>query len=160
MIMIDLLERALRAARILLFLSLMALAACGPGSGGTGTGPRMALKFSGSTGGGEPVIGASPVRQLTFNLRIEDGLVDLVVDGLLTFKGEWSEPGADFVVLVPGSAVLLSGPEPAVLRMEFNGEPQASSAVTVTITSADQPRLVLLDPFTLARVVDSARTRP
>lgn len=166
--MIDLLERALRAARLLLCLSLMALAACGPGSGGTGTGPLMALKFSSSTGGGgsdstgsgEAPVGNSPVWAPTVNLRIEDGLVELVVDNFLTFKGEWSEPGEDFVVLVPGRAVLLGEPETAVLRMAFDGEPQASSSVTVTITSADQPQPVLLDTFALARVVESARTRP
>jgi hypothetical protein len=146
----------------------MALAACGPGSGGTGTGPLMALKFSGATGGGGPdstgsggsTIGASPTRALTFDLRIEDSLVELAVDDFLTFKGEWSAPGTDFVALVQGRAVLPEGPETAVLRMEFDGEPQASSSVTVTITSADQPQRVLLDRFTLTRVVESLRTRP
>ena len=165
--MIDLLERALRAARLLLYLSLMALAACGPGSGGTGTGPQMALKFSSSTGGGgsgspgseEPPIGNSPVWEPTVNLRIEDGVVELVVDNFLTFKGEWSEPGTDFVALVPGRAMLLGEPETAVLRVVFEGEPQASSSVTVTITSADEPELVLLNSFTLTRVVESSRAR-
>ncbi|MES3002146.1 MAG: hypothetical protein V4787_15760 [Pseudomonadota bacterium] len=157
--MIDLLERALRHARTLLLLSLMALTACGPGSGGTGTGPLMAFNFSGSVGGGS-VGGADPGAFLALNLRIEDGQVELVADELLAFKGEWSEPGTDFVVRVPGSAVLRGETRTAVLRLEFDRTPHASSAVTLTITSADQPREVLLDPVTLARVGQTSQLRP
>ena len=158
--MIDLLEGALRRARILFFLSLMVLAACGPGSGGTGTGPQMALKFSGSAGGGGSGGAVDPSLVLTVNLRIEDGIAELTAGDLLIFKGEWGEPATDSVVLVPGSAELPDGPRTAVLRLEFNGEPQSSPSVTVSITSAEDPRQVLLDPFTLALVSASSRSHP
>lgn len=161
--MIDQLERVLRRVRPLAFafLSLFALSACGPGSGGTGTGPLMALQFSGSVSGGAPGAGIDPAVRLDFDLRIEDRLVELGGNDFLSFRGEWDDGDAGgSVVLVPGRAMLPGGPQPAVLRLSFDGQPRESASVTLTLTSADGMLQLLLNASTLARVVEGSPARP
>ncbi len=147
------LEHALRASRLFILGVLYLLAACGPGGGGTGSGPDglaaspppppVVFVFT-SAASGPPACGS-------LNLRIEEGRVALATAcGNFVFVGAWTADANHEVVLtgvlenpVTGAAV------PAKLRLQFSGTPETSQSVTVTVT--DETGHNLVGPEVLGR---------
>jgi hypothetical protein len=138
--------RALR--RLLASLLLAALAACGPGSGGTGTGP-VNLFFGGTTATGLPGTVGGSVGPL--QLRLQDASVELTsACGRFVFAGDWSGTAGSVLVL-PGRIDTGAQSAPATLRLQFSAAPSDSAQVTVTLF--DAAGAVLLGPVLLDRRV-------
>lgn len=132
------------------------LAACGPGGGGTGTGPQGAplLTFSGTSIQGA-IASAAPG-----NCAPQCGAADLVLEEarvqfasdcrLFTFAGAW-QLDADGQVSLRGTLASTAGAAsvvaPATLDLQFS-EPQPDSA-RVTALLRDEAGRVILGPFRL-----------
>ena len=150
---------------------LLGLAACGPGTGGTGTGPvqTLAVSFSadaitGTTtaAGGDGVASpGSPVCATgcgRTTLRLDAALVELVApcrrfvfngasavdaSGLLVLNGSLDTPTAAGTTTIP-----------ATLRLQFSERTLQSAQVTFTLTG--ESGATLLGPATLQRNDDAA----
>jgi hypothetical protein len=156
------LEHFVPGFRGLLAALLLALAACGPGSGGTGTGPIASfssVSSSGAVAGGAP---SSPDDVLQpgicvgscgrVDLLLQSDRVEVVADcGRFVFVGLW-EPDANGQVELPGTLEIPTGGDgaPASLRLQFSGQPQSSPAVTVTLSTPDGQ--AVLGPELLGRI--------
>ncbi|MBC5768301.1 hypothetical protein [Ramlibacter albus] len=153
----DLLERFLRAG--LLAVSLV-LAACGPGSGGTGTGPIATQFFSATstvTGPAGGIVGGAVGASARVDLQLQNTSVELTTDcGRFVFTGEWSANAGSTVVL-PGRFERTNSSTVASLRLQFSDGLSDSRAVTVTLLDASGN--VLLGPVTLNRA-DTLAPRP
>lgn len=152
----NLLPDFLRRFRLLAAGSLMALiGACGPGTGGTGTGPD--ISFSSAVAGvsaGVAVPAAPGCSACTrIDLRLQDGRVEMDLPcGRFTFTGAWS---AEAVVLeLAGSFQPGSGPAvPATLRLAFAPNAGTANEVTASLSAADA---VLLATQVLQRRAEPA----
>lgn len=134
---------------------LLGLAACGPGTGGTGTGPVQGVQFFG--GGAQPSFsppGAACVGDCVgAQLRVEPDAVELASGCLrFTHAGSWAVD-ASGVAVIEGSVETQGRDgrpkQPATLRLQFSGAVEAASSVTATLT--DARGVVLLGPVPLGR---------
>lgn len=143
----DLPEPWLRRARWCLLTVLLALAACGPGSGGTGTGPLASL-YSATGQMGTSVGGvASPSTRI--DLQLQDKSVELTTDcGRFVFTGDWAV-NAGATVVLPGRFESGTSSTAASLRLQFSEG--VSDSRTVTVTLLDANGAVLLGPVALDR---------
>ncbi|RYF37405.1 MAG: hypothetical protein EOO25_19260 [Comamonadaceae bacterium] len=135
--------------RAALLALVAALAACGPGTGGTGTGPiQGTLGFSGAAA---PTIVPSPGD--TVNLRLESERVELLAGcRRFLFTGAW-EVGAGGEAVLEGTLETTTAGEtgsvPATLRLQFSEKEPASARVTAVVTGTGGA--ILLGPLTLER---------
>lgn len=142
-------ERAHRWCRAALLALAAALAACGPGTGGTGTGPiQGTLGFSGSAGAT-----IAPTPGDAVSLRLESGRVELQAGcKRFVYTGAW-EVGATGEAVLEGTLETTTaagtGAVPATLRLQFSEKEPASARVTAVVTGAGGA--VLLGPLTLER---------
>ncbi len=136
---LDLLWRRLRLSALLACTALASflLAGCGPGTGGTGTGPiGMTLAYSGSAVNGSvaaPGAGCADCADTT--LRLDTERVQLVTACLrFTFTGAWSVDATGLAV-VDGAVEYngTTGPPRATLRLQFSEPTTASARVTLTL---------------------------
>ncbi len=147
-----LLERGIRWFLAVLVVPCM-LAACGPGGGGTGTGP---LTFSGTSFQGL-VASSAPG-----NCNPQCGVADLVVEDtlvrfasdcrLFSFVGAW-KTDAQGAVALHGELVTTVGASkvtvPSALELKFSeGQPDSQRA---TALLRDDQGQVVLGPFNLQR---------
>lgn len=168
-------ELCARLGRLATFALLLGLAACGPGTGGTGTGPvqTMAASFSGdaitgaatAAGGdglvtpGNPACAAGCGRT---TLRLDAALVELVApcrrfvfngasvvdaNGLLVLSGLLDTSAA-------AGTTSATTTTPATLRLQFSERTLQSAQVTFTLTS--ESGALLLGPALLQRNDDAA----
>lgn len=136
------LEPALRYGMVALLALMLALPGCGPGTGGTGTGP-IALSFSSAGGGSITAPPFSPPPSCAdtacdrVDLRLEEERVELTaacarflheggwaVDdaGLLMLQGTWEAPADAGTARVP-----------ATLRLQFTERDLARANVEVLL---------------------------
>lgn len=140
-------ERAHRWLRAPLLVLVAALVACGPGTGGTGTGPiQGTLGFSG--GAGSTLL---PTPGDAVSLRLEAGRVELLAGcRRFLFIGAW-EVGAGGEAILEGALETTTaggtGSVPATLQLQFSEKEAASARVTVVVTGAGGAALV--GPLTL-----------
>jgi hypothetical protein len=153
--------------RLILALTLAAgLAACGPGTGGTGTGPiTPTAGFSGGIAGGftsgTAAGGANalpPAAPCTADcpqasLRLDTERVELAAPCLrFVFTGSWAPDAAGLAVLAGtletarGTATAMSN---ATLRLQFGSA--GIDSVQVNLTLTDDAGRALLGPATLPR---------
>ena len=142
-------DRAHLWCRAALLALVAALAACGPGTGGTGTGPiQGALGFSGSAGAT-----IAPTPGDAVSLRLESPRVELLAGcKRFVYTGAW-DVGANGEAVLEGTLETTtasgSGSVPATLRLQFSEKEPASARVTAVVTGAGGA--VLLGPLTLER---------
>lgn len=129
-----------------------ALAACGPGTGGTGTGPIGAtLGFAAGTGASATAPGAGCVTDCPqASLRLDTERVELAASCLrFVYTGTWGVDTAGLAIL-SGTAETGGTTAPnAVLRLQFSDATAASAQVTLTLT--DSAGRSLSGPVTLLR---------
>lgn len=149
----NLIERGARWWRLALLAVLTSLAACGPGTGGTGTGP-ISFGFSGSSGGAvfAPSAGAAGCDRICqVNLLLEDQRVELESSCLRFVRtGSWKVDDNGLLVLQGTVARVTSKgtvSAPGTLRLQFSGPTAASSQVTLTLL--DDAGGALLGPLLL-----------
>lgn len=137
----DRLPHRLRLGGTLAALALVAvlLAGCGPGTGGTGTGPiGVTLGYTGAAANGSattPGLGCTDACADTL-LRLDTERVELVTPCLrFVFNGPWSVDAMGLAIVdgavEPGAAV---GSPRATLRLQFSENTAASARVTLTLT--------------------------
>ena len=142
-------ESAHRWCRAALLALAAVLAACGPGTGGTGTGPiQGTLGFSGSAGAT-----ILPTPGDLVSLRLEPQRVELLAGcKRFLYTGAW-EVGTNGEAVLEGTlettTVAGTGLVPAVLRLQFSEKEAASARVTVVVTGAGGA--VLIGPLQLDR---------
>lgn len=154
--------------RLILAVTLVAsLAACGPGTGGTGTGPiTTTVGFSGSatgslltgsTAGGSsvttPPVGGCTADCALASLRLDADRAELTTPCLrFVFTGSWAVDAGGLAVLAgtletaQGTATATSK---ATLRLQFNSAGIDSAQVNMTLTH--EAGNTLLGPATLLR---------
>lgn len=151
--------------RLLLLAVLCLLAACGPGSGGTGTGPLGFSSISASPGAGGslpdppagPGGGLFPPAACTgdctdVDLLLQAGRVEVTGGcGRFVFEGHWDTDESGQVLLLglfenPAVGVATA----ATLRLKFDGLPETSPFVTLTLTA--EAGQTLMGPTVLGRV--------
>jgi hypothetical protein len=133
-----------RRAALVLLLAL--LAACGPGTGGTGIGP---VSFSGTFAAGSAGtadVGAIAAPGLPcstctrVDLRLDDGQVELRVPcGRFVFAGDWNPDATELVLAGTFERTRADGivSLPATLRLQFGAEGVAGSRqVAMTLVDA------------------------
>jgi hypothetical protein len=161
----EFLARLVRAALLAL---TMVLSACGPGSGGTGTGPVMGVvTFSGVAGLGTVGVG-SPSTPTTgvpagcvdcpqVDLQLQDGAVELATAcGRFVFNGDWEVREGRSTL--PGRFDASGRPAvAATLQLLFGDGSVNSQAVTATVV--DAAGAVLLGPVTLQRTASTPAAR-
>jgi hypothetical protein len=154
MTMTNLPERLLRPWRRTLLASLLALlAACGPGTGGTGVGP---ISFSGAsavTGAAAGAIVAPPAPAglpcstcTPAELQLQQEQVELRVPcGRFVAAGPWDPEASELVLAGTFTLTRADGPAsaPATLRLQFGPAGVASQQVIVTLVDAAGAPLVL-----------------
>lgn len=140
----------------------LALAACGPGTGGTGTGPIGAtLGFSGAATASTAAPGAACTTDCAqASLRLDTERVALAAPCLrFVFAGAWGVD-ANGLAVVAGTAETAGGvllPN-STLRLQFNDATAASAQVTLTL--ADSAGNALAGPLTLLRNDAAPATAP
>lgn len=137
----------------------LALAACGPGTGGTGTGPiGVTLGFvGGSSNGNTTGPGASCVGSCSdVALRLDTERVELTTPCLqFVADGAWFADSAGLALIVgqirplAGTSTAATSGNLATLRLQFSAAPVGSDSVVVSLT--DDTGRVLLAPLTLRR---------
>jgi hypothetical protein len=145
------LKRMSLAGRIAAVGLVFLLTACGPGGGGTGTGPTLDFTSS-ADGAGKPAGGVAEVSCGLLSLRLEEARVELSNScGRFVFTGDWAADPNQQVVL---SGVLenstTSSTVPVTLMLQFSATPDNSQSVTVTLT--DGLGRTILGPQILGRV--------
>jgi hypothetical protein len=154
-----LLDPLLRRLAALLLSAL--LAACGPGTGGTGTGPDAMVFSSGQASTTQPPAGATCAAACpAVQLRLEPALVELAT-ACLRFSATtaWNVDASHRAVVAGTVQGTVSGsPMPATVRLQFDADPQASTQVTVTLLDAEGRALV--GPVILPRDDSAAPVQP
>lgn len=151
-----------RALRWLALAGLVALAGCGPGTGGTGTGPltftvgpAIALNvnqdpYAALTVRRSDETAACEAARLTF----DDASVELLTTGpRFTRYGAWQADASHLAVL-DGWIDAGTSSGRGALRLQFDAEPQDSTQVTVTLQDAGGA--VLAGPLVLRRGAQGA----
>lgn len=149
----DLSEGAVRRLRRALLAVLVAmLAGCGPGTGGTGTGPEV--QFAGSTAG----TGVPPASQCVgscTNVLLVVGATATELSGpcvRFVHEGTWLRDGEQEVVL-PGLLVRTAGGaariETGSLRLQ--GAPDIATASQLSLSLSDAAGQPVLGPLMLQR---------
>ncbi len=131
-----------RCAHVAALACALLLAGCGPGTGGTGTGP-ISAKYMGTTG---PAFSA-PASSLcavsacgdTY-LRLEPASVDLrLVCRRFLHEGPW-EVDADGLAVLAGTIEVTAGgvtrSAPGTLRLKFTGAPEGAKELSFTLLDA------------------------
>jgi hypothetical protein len=153
------------ALSLCLFAALM-LGACGPGTGGTGTGPPIANSsfFASTTTGAAPTAPACGA-SCTSNLNGQPLALNLLADSItlsspcatFTYSGAWSGFEAEEVTVegVLESTAIVNGQptrsrKTASMKLQFTGSPNISATVTIDIN--DSTGISILRPVTLSRV--------
>ena len=141
--MTTLLDPLRRLATVLL---LACLAACGPGTGGTGTGP---IHMPGSFSTAGPRMGLAPPGASCLSdcepvqLLLQEQRVELLTAcRRFFFSGDWVVDGNGLAVLqgtLETRTAAGSSSEPAILRLQFNGTEEASSQVGVQLGGESAP---------------------
>lgn len=150
-------ERAHRWLRAALLALVATLAACGPGTGGTGTGPIYGtLGYSGSAG--STIL---PIPGDVVSLRLESQRVELVAGcSRFVYTGAW-EMSANGEAVLEGTLETTTsagtGSVPATLRLQFSDKEPASARVTAVVTGAGG--VALVGPLVLDRA-DAAGLAP
>ncbi len=138
-------ERLLSLGRAALAGLILALtASCGPGTGGTGTGPDISFSsLASSSTAGITAPGLAGCAACTrADLHLQEGRIELAVPcGRFVFLGQWAADSAQLALAGSfeprvGSAV------PATLRLQFNAPASGSDQVTVTLLDAAGAPLV------------------
>ena len=150
----NLIDRCARGWRPFVLAALLSLAGCGPGTGGTGTGPINSFGFSGSTGGAvfaPSTAAAGCDRVCRINLKLEEQRVELETSCLrFAYLGTW-EVGANGHLMLKGIVAVTTdkgtSSRPGALTLQFSGQGTASSSVTVTVH--DDQGVQLLGPIRL-----------
>jgi hypothetical protein len=157
-----LLERLLRYAcfTFLAVMLVLVVTACGPGGGGTGTGPVQTFSTfttPPTTPSGGPITdpgtvtgGAAACGRI--DLHVEEGRVELVTGcGNFVFVGGWTVDSRGQVELA-GTVQPTAGGNAvrATLLLQFNGAPETSQSVTVSLM--DEAGQILVAPEVLGRV--------
>lgn len=132
------------------------LAACGPGTGGTGTGPITGnigaiLGFSGGAGASTAAPGTGCTTDCAqTRLRLDSERVELAAPCLrFVYTGPWGLDTAGLAILT-GTAETGGASTPnATLRLQFSDATAASAQVTLTLT--DSAGRTLAGPATLLR---------
>ncbi len=144
------------ARQVLALAACVALVACGPGTGGTGTGPvNGVLTFTGGVGPSFSAPAASPCvadcAQAT--LRLEVARVELAAPCLrFTHAGAWTVDAAGLAVVqgtVETAGTAGTRTQLATLRLQFTEAPDDSRQVTLVLLDSDGR--ALLAPQTLDR---------
>lgn len=122
-------ERCRRLGRLILIALLIALlamlAACGPGTGGTGTGPQGVFNFSGGSGAGiAPPAASCQAGCSQVALQLQEQRVELIAACRRFIAiGPWTV-NADGVLVLAGTVKTASSAGtstvPAVLRLQFS----------------------------------------
>jgi hypothetical protein len=163
---LQLLERTLRIScfTILGILLALVLTACGPGSGGTGTGPQSFSTTAATTAGGAtpglPGGVTNPAAPGRVDLQLQDRSVEAAsACGRFVFNGGW-ELDAALQASLPGTwqAAATGAVVSATLQLQFSGPPDSAEFVTLTVLNDTGG--VLLGPRTLGRVANVAETPP
>lgn len=141
-----------RAVRWLLLAPLLALAACGPGTGGTGTGPIIGVfNFAGSGfSAGAPCTTCGQA-----NLQLDNERVELTISCRRFIHTAPWEIGTDGLAVVNGAfettefvdGVAQARSVPAVMHLQFSEARADSQEVAVTVRDANGNDLVA--PLTL-----------
>jgi hypothetical protein len=158
----DLLEAGLRLVGLLSVLAaVLTLISCGPGSGGTGTGPSTILGSATFASSSSASISAPPP---STRLRLEPSLLELST-GCVRFhhEGSWSvdeNNQSTTTGIVEISSLAGSRITNGSLRLVFVGPPTGQQVLTlfdplsvqqVTFTLFDEAGRVVLGPQTLQR---------
>lgn len=151
----NLIERCAHWWRLALLSLLVALSACGPGTGGTGTGPvASSFGFSGSSGGAVFAPSAGPAgcdRICQVNLSLEAQRVELEASCVrFVYTGGWKVDDGNLLTLDGTVARVTSTgtvSSPGTLRLQFSGPIATSSQVTITLL--DSGGATLLGPLQL-----------
>lgn len=151
----NLIERSARWWRLALLAVLVGLSACGPGTGGTGTGPvAMSFGFSGTSGGAvfapsAGVAGCDKICQV--NLLLEEQRVELESSCTrFVYTGAWKVEG-DNQLELKGTVIRITSrgtiSSPGSLRLRFSGPDASSQQVNATLL--DTAGNVILGPLQL-----------
>ncbi|MFN4121506.1 hypothetical protein [Acidovorax sp.] len=148
-------ELALRAVRTCTLLWALALAACGPGTGGTGTGPITGIYNYAGPGFSTGAPCADDCPQVTLQLEAER-IVFTALCLRFVYDGPWQPDDAGAVLLegtLETTEWLNGQPQttrsPAVLRLQFSDGSTDSQQVALTLRDATGANLVM--PITLAQ---------
>lgn len=137
-------ERAVPLWRtVTLALLLALLASCGPGTGGTGTGP---VSFAGDAGAtavtgasGTPAPGLPCTRCTRIELRLDQGQIELRLPcGRFVFTGGWNPDATQLSLpgtIEPTTAGAPAG-APATLHLQFGADGVRSAQVVVSLVDA------------------------
>src|SRR6187551_505600 len=124
-----------RWARLLMFCLLAALAGCGPGSGGTGTGPILRVtQFNGSSMQGAGIAGPICEGDCKVTLMLEAQRVELLA-GCRRFLhvGDWAI-GEDGKAVLEGQVEITTADGkasvPATLQLQFSEKDANTAHVT------------------------------
>jgi hypothetical protein len=157
--MTNLFERAGLVCRTWLAAALLgALAACGPGTGGTGTGPiSFSGTLSGAAAGSATALPGVVCRTScdAVSLALDEQRVELVAAcRRFVYFGSWSVNAGGELVLDGSVETTVSGgtaSAPGKLRVQFADKDTASQEATVTLT--DAAGVILAGPAVLTRGV-------
>jgi hypothetical protein len=125
-------------------LILALLASCGPGTGGTGTGPDISFSSPATSSAAAIAAPAMPgcVACTRADLHLQEGRIELVVPcGRFLFLGQWTADAAQLTLAGSfeprgGSAV------PATLQLQFNAPALRSDQVTASVVEPSGSPLV------------------
>jgi len=160
----NLLPEALRRLPgLLLAACLLALAGCGPGTGGTGTGPESTFAVGpsampGSTGPGTGTLRSDCGSECpSAVLQLDAAVVELRAQCLrFVHTGPWTAEGA--YASLPGTLQVTAAGETrsgsATLQLQFTTDPAASPIVAVTLL--DEAGRTVLGPQVLKRAEGGA----
>lgn len=129
--------------RMLIVLLAWALAACGPGSGGTGTGPIGNLNFVGTTAS------TGHASSSEVYLQLQDTSVEFISGcGRFFYNGSWTV-NADKAAILEGRLETGTHSVPATLFLEFGAAVTNSEDVMVTLR--DPSGMLLVGPVLMSR---------
>jgi hypothetical protein len=148
--------------RLVLMACLAALVGCGPGTGGTGTGPGGSF-IVGPAGGGTTVVAGSPlvigprsacIRDCgTTRLKLETASVTLSSSCLRFTRADTWSMDDQRVAVVGGTLEITSSTGTrtvhGTLRLAFG--PESEAVTTVTVTLLDDAGGAVLGPLSMVR---------